>query len=90
MDANDVPIYERPFGFGFILVVEAQRATSADRSHPGEHVQPDGMPDLQIQSDARSRQRQHGGVRRRRRPTSAACRASTRRGSRIPTRSPTR
>jgi hypothetical protein len=50
MDANHVPIYERPFGFGFILVVEAQGRFEAVEGHPGDTYNLDGLPDLLIQS----------------------------------------
>ena len=50
-DANGVPIYQRTFGFGFTLVVEAKgRFDSAD-SHPGRTFVDGGVPDLMIQSN---------------------------------------
>lgn len=48
-DPQGIPIYERTFGFGFSLVVEAERGTSG--SGVGESTLAEGgVPDLQIQT----------------------------------------
>lgn len=47
-DARGVPIYERPFGFGFSLVVEARHG-SANRPVGSSAFAEDGAPDLQVQ-----------------------------------------
>jgi hypothetical protein len=44
---GDVPIYQFPFGFGFIVVVEAKRGPSGESPGPST-FQPSGVPDLQI------------------------------------------
>jgi len=48
---NGVPIYERPFGFGFILVVEAKGMFETSGQHPGRTYLIGDAPDLQIQSN---------------------------------------
>lgn len=48
---NGVPIYERPFGFGFTLVVEAKGMFESSGQHPGRTFVIGDAPDLQIQSN---------------------------------------
>lgn len=47
-DPNGIPIYQRPFGFGFSLLVEARRGSSG--VPVGNHgIVEGGTPDLQVQ-----------------------------------------
>jgi hypothetical protein len=48
-DPQGVPIYERPFGFGFSLVVEARHGT-ANRPVGGTTFVDGSVPDLQVQA----------------------------------------
>ena len=48
-DPNGIPIYERPFGFGFSLVVEARHGTD-NRQVAGTTFIDGGVPDLQVQA----------------------------------------
>lgn len=54
-DELDRPVYPRPFGSGFVIVVEARRGTSnaavARVTFDYDPEDPDLRPDLQIQSD---------------------------------------
>lgn len=47
-DASGRPVYDRPFGFGFSLVVEARRGAS-NRPPSGSTFGQPGCPDLEIQ-----------------------------------------
>lgn len=49
MDPSGIPIYQRNFGFGFSLVVEAQRGASQRPVGASTFTAP-GTPDLQIQA----------------------------------------
>ncbi|HSP97458.1 MAG TPA: hypothetical protein VL049_09490 [Candidatus Dormibacteraeota bacterium] len=48
-DPHGIPIYERPFGFGFSLVVEARHG-SDNRQVAGTTFIEGGVPDLQVQA----------------------------------------
>jgi hypothetical protein len=48
-DPGGIPIYERPFGFGFSLVVEAVRGSSNDPVGGATFID-GGVPDLQVQA----------------------------------------
>jgi len=48
VDEEGRPIYDRPFGFGFSLVVEAERGTADERIGENTFAEP-GCPDLQVQ-----------------------------------------
>jgi hypothetical protein len=49
-DAEGRPIFDRPTGSGFVIVVEAKRGTNS--RNPGElSYNPDGPPDFQIESN---------------------------------------
>lgn len=49
-DPHGVPIYRRPFGTGFMLVVEGKRSCPEGNCIPGDSsYEPEGAPSLQIQ-----------------------------------------
>ncbi len=49
-DAHGIPVYERPFGFGFSLVVEARHGTSLRDVGTSAYSDGGGTPDLQVQA----------------------------------------
>ena len=80
---NGVPIYERPFGFGFTLVVEAKGIFESSGQHPGRTFCDRRCTRPADPERPRSRQRQRGGLRHRATTSSAVSRASIRRSSKI-------